>query len=169
MLLSDFRACRLLSIPTPSIMALTEFFHDDAVTNVHPLPVSWYFISSLLWWYLCSCTHSMPMLWSIEDAVSSGRWPILFKDITVSFAICIVLLYLSSFCLCLRSVADFSKTGAKVTTSAEHISFLPALRVMQFWHVVSVRVMIIFRWLYLYLINRSHNRIYIIIIILSHC
>ena len=42
MLLSDFRAAGSLSIPTPPIVTLTEFFHAgaDAVANVHPLPVS---------------------------------------------------------------------------------------------------------------------------------
>ena len=54
MLFSDFRACGPISIPTHPIMALTEFFHADAETNVHPLPVLWYLISSL-WMHLCSC------------------------------------------------------------------------------------------------------------------
>ena len=39
-LFSDFRARGPISIPTPPIVALTEFFHTDAVANVHPLPVS---------------------------------------------------------------------------------------------------------------------------------
>ena len=34
------RARGLISIPTPPIVALTEFFHVDAVTNFHPLSVS---------------------------------------------------------------------------------------------------------------------------------
>ena len=37
MLFSDFRARGLISIPTPPIVALTEFSHADAKTNVHPL------------------------------------------------------------------------------------------------------------------------------------
>ena len=40
MLLSDFRARGPISIPTPHIVALTEFFHADAEIIVHPLPVS---------------------------------------------------------------------------------------------------------------------------------
>ena len=40
-LFSDFRTGGPISIPTPRIVALTEFFHADAETNVHPLPVSW--------------------------------------------------------------------------------------------------------------------------------
>ena len=40
MLFSDFRACGSISIPTPPIMSLTEFFHADAEANVHLLPVS---------------------------------------------------------------------------------------------------------------------------------
>ena len=39
-LFNDFRACGPISIPTPSIMALTEFFHADAVASVHTLPES---------------------------------------------------------------------------------------------------------------------------------
>ena len=70
---------------TPPIAALTEFFHADAETNVDPLSISWYFISSL-WRYQCSCTHTMPMLRSIADAVSSGSWPILFKILTLNVA-----------------------------------------------------------------------------------
>ena len=40
MLFSDFRAHCPISIPSSPIMALTEFFHADAETNVHPLLVS---------------------------------------------------------------------------------------------------------------------------------
>ena len=39
-LFNDFRARGPISISTPLIAALTEFFHLDAETNVHPLPVS---------------------------------------------------------------------------------------------------------------------------------
>ena len=39
-LFNDFRACGPISIPTPLILALTEFFHADAVASIHPLPVS---------------------------------------------------------------------------------------------------------------------------------
>ena len=38
-LLSDFWDRGPISIPTPPIVALTEFFHADAETNVHQLPV----------------------------------------------------------------------------------------------------------------------------------
>ena len=47
MLFSDLRACGSISISTLLITALTEFFHTDAEKNVHPLPVTCYFISSL--------------------------------------------------------------------------------------------------------------------------
>ena len=40
MLFSGFRACGPISIPTPPIVALTEFSHADAVASVHPLPIS---------------------------------------------------------------------------------------------------------------------------------
>ena len=49
MLFSNFNAEGLRGIPTLPLTALTEFFHGNTETNVHPLPVSWYFISSSLW------------------------------------------------------------------------------------------------------------------------
>ena len=131
MLLSDFRAYDPISIPTPPIMTLTEFFHADAVANIHPLPVLWYLISSL-WVYLCSCMRIMSMLWSIADAVSSGSWPILFKVLTLNLAVCIVRLHFSNFCFSLSSVADFSSTKAKASNWAERAPFLPTRRAMLF-------------------------------------
>ena len=88
-LLSDFTDRGSISIPTPP---MAEFFHADTETNVHPLPVSWYFISSQ-YWYLCSCMHTMYTLWYIADAVSSGSGPILFKVLTLNVGICIVILH----------------------------------------------------------------------------
>ena len=105
MLLSDFKALGPISIPKPPTVALTESFHADTVASVHPLPVSWYLISSLCV-YLCPCMHIMPMLCSTVDAVSSSSYPILFKVLTLNVAICIVCLHFSNFC-CLSSVADF--------------------------------------------------------------
>ena len=112
MLLSDFNALGPISMPTPPTVALTEFFHTATVASVHPLPVSWYLIS-LFCMYLCSCMHIMSILCSMADAVSSGSWPILFKVLTLTVAICIVCLHFSSFC-CLSSVADFSNTEARM-------------------------------------------------------
>ena len=43
-LFSDFKARELRSIPAPSMVALMRFFHANTETNVHPSPVSWYFI-----------------------------------------------------------------------------------------------------------------------------
>ena len=68
--------------------------------------------------YLCSCMHIMSMLWSIAEAVSSGRWPILFKVLTLNIAICIVLLHFSNCCFSLSPVVDFSNRGARAPTSA---------------------------------------------------
>ena len=59
----DFRVRGSRSFPTPSMMALIEIFHKDAEINVHPLPVSWYFISTSLWWYLCSCKQVYVLLY----------------------------------------------------------------------------------------------------------
>ena len=108
-LFSDFGARGPISTPTPPIVALIEFFHADAVASVHPLPVSWYSISSL-WVYLCSCMHIKSTLWSIADTVSSGSCPILFKVLTLNVAIWIECLHFSNFCFSLSSVADFSNT-----------------------------------------------------------
>ena len=105
MLFSVFNARGPISIPTPPTVALTEFFHADTVASIHPLPVSWYLMSSV-YVYLCSCMHIMSVLCSAADAVSSGRCPILFKVLTLNVAICIVCLHFSTFC-CLSSVADF--------------------------------------------------------------
>ena len=117
MLFRDFRARAHISIPTPPIVALTEFFHADAVANIHSQPILWYLISSL-WVYLCSCMHIMSMIWSIADAVSSGSCSILFNVLTLNVAICIVHLHLSNFCFNLSSVADFSNMEARAPTSA---------------------------------------------------
>ena len=111
MLWSDFNALGPISMPTPPTVALIKFFHADTLASVHPLPVSWYLISSLCV-YLCSCKHIMSILCSTADAVSSGSWPILFKVLTLNVAICIVCLHFSSFC-CLSSEADFSNTAAR--------------------------------------------------------
>ena len=89
MLLSVFNALGPMSIPTPPTVALTEFFHADTVTSIHPLPVSWYLISSV-WVYRFSCMQIMSILCSTADAVSSGCWPILFRVLTLNVAICIV-------------------------------------------------------------------------------
>ena len=49
-------------------MALTELFHADAEISVHPLLVSWYFISSVCR-YLRSCMYIIPMIWYIVEPV----------------------------------------------------------------------------------------------------
>ena len=147
MLFNDSRVRGLISIPTPPTVALTEFFHTDAVGSVYPLPESWYLISSLCV-YRCSWMHIMSMLWSMADAVSSNSCPILFKVLTLNVAICIVCLPFSIFCL--SSAADFFNSEARAPTSAGRAPFLPARRAMRFGHVVWVWVMVIFRWLFLF-------------------
>ena len=125
MLFSDFRACGLISIPTP-ITELSKIFHVDAKTNIHPLPVSWYFIS-LLWMYLCSCMHIMSILWSFAEAVSSSSWLILFKVLTLNVTICTVLLHFSNFYFSLSSVADFFENwGQGSNLSRTHPFFYPS-------------------------------------------
>ena len=121
MLLSVFSALGPISNPTPPTAALTEFFHADTVASDHPLPVSWYLISSVCV-YLCSCMHIMSILCSSADAISSGSCPILFKVLTLNVAICSVCLHFSSFD-CLSSVADFSNTEARAPTSAGRAPF----------------------------------------------
>ena len=99
------------------------------MVRVHPLPVSWYLISLVLV-YLCSCMQIMSILYPTADAVSSGSWPILFRVLTLNVAICIVCSHFSSFCL--SSVADFSNTEARASTSAGRAPFLPTRRAMRF-------------------------------------
>ena len=149
MLFSVFNALGPRSIPTPPTDALTEFFHADTVTSIHPFPVSWYLISSVCV-YRCSCMQIISILCSTADAVSSASWPILFRVLTLNVAICIVCLHFSSLCLCLSSVADFSNTEARAPTSAGRAPFLPARRAMRFMDLVWVLVMVIFRWLFLF-------------------
>ena len=79
--------------------------------------------------------HSMSILCSTTDAVSSGSRPILFKVLTLNVAICIVGLHFSSFC-CLSPEADFSNTEARAPTSAGRAPFLPARRATRFMYVV---------------------------------
>ena len=43
MLLSDFKVGKLRIISTPPMATLTEFFHADRETNIHPLLVLCYF------------------------------------------------------------------------------------------------------------------------------
>ena len=126
MLLSVFSTLGPMSIPTPPIDALTEFFHADTVTSIHPLPVSWYLISSV-WVYRCSCIQIMSILCSTADAVSSVSWPILFRVLTLNVAICIVCLHFSS--VCLSSVADFSNTEARAPTSAGRAPFFTRAKI----------------------------------------
>ena len=121
-LLSDFMAQGLGSIPSPPMMSLLGFFHVDAEINVYPFLETWYFISTSLWEYLCSCMHTMSILCSVADTVSSSSWPILFKVLTLNVTICTVLLHLSNFCSGLRSVADFSNTETRAPTTTEHAS-----------------------------------------------
>ena len=149
MLFSVFNALGPRSIPTPPTDALIEFFHADTVTSIYPLPVSWYLISSVCV-YRCSCMQIISILCSTADGVSSDSWHILFRVLTLNVAICIVCLHLSSFCLSLSSVADFSNTEARAPTSAGRAPFLPARRAMRFMYVVWVWVMVIFRWLFLF-------------------
>ena len=149
MIFSDFRACGSISISTPPIVALTDFFHADAETNVHPLPVSWCLISSL-WIYQCSSMHIMSILWSISEAVNSGCCPILFKVLTLNVAICIVRLYFSNLCFSLNSVADIWTLEPGLQLQQDGSLFLPAWRAMSFGQVVWVWVMVIFRWLFLF-------------------
>ena len=146
MLFSVFNAIGPISNPTPPTAALTEFFHADTVTSDHPLPVSWYLISSVCV-YLCSCMHIMSILCSSADAIRSGSYPILFKVLTLNVAIFSVYLHFSSFD-CLSSVADFSNTESRAPPSAGRAPFLPARRAMRFVYVVWVWVMVIFRWLF---------------------
>ena len=71
----------------------------------------------------------------MANIVSSSSCPILFKVLTLNVAIGIVCLPYNNFC-CLSSVADFSNTEVRASTSAGRAPFLPGRRAMQFGHVV---------------------------------
>ena len=121
MLFTDFRACGPISIATPPIVTMTEFFHTDAVACVYPLPLSWYLISSLCV-YICPLMHIMSILWSMADAVNPGSCPFLYKFLTLNVVIYIVCLHFGIFCY-LSSVADFSNTKARAPVSAGRAPF----------------------------------------------
>ena len=78
--------------------------------------------------YQCSCMYIMSILGSITEAVSSSSWHILFKVLTLNFAICIVHLHFSNFCFSLSSVADFLNTEARAPTSAGRAPFLTRVK-----------------------------------------
>ena len=146
LLFCEFWARGPISIPTLPIVSLTEFFHKDAVTSVHLLPVSWY----LCYECICVLVCILSLLWSILDAVTTGSCPILFKVLTLNAAICIVCLHFSNFCLSLSSVSDFRTLGRRLQPQQDAPLFLPALRTMWFGQLVWVCVMIIFRWLFFF-------------------
>ena len=110
MLFSVFNALGPISNPTPPTAVLTEFFHADTVTSDHPLPVSWYLISSVCV-YMCSCMHIISILCSTADAISSSSCPILFKVLTLNVTICSVCLHFSSFCRLSSAFWDLSRSG----------------------------------------------------------
>ena len=121
MLLNDSRACGPISIPTPTIVALTVFpcrCHDKlpSIANIVVFHIFFTVMVSVFLDTLC-------LLWSIAKAVSNGCWPILYKVLTLNFAICIMLLSFNNFCL--SSVADFLNTGTRAQTSAGRAFFYP--------------------------------------------
>ena len=88
------------------------------VSNVIDLTLNVFYLFFLVC-IMCSCMHTMSMLCSVVDPVSSGRWPILFKVLILSVTMCTVLLHLSNFSLDLSSDADFSIAGTRAPTSIE--------------------------------------------------
>ena len=66
MLFRDLKAPKLKNIPTLPMMVLSAFFHADAETNIHPLPVSLYFNSCSL----SSWVHMMSILYIPADAAT---------------------------------------------------------------------------------------------------
>ena len=151
MLSYNFRTGGLRSIPTFPMMVLTEFFHADTETNVHLLPVAWYFISNSLWWDLYSCMHTMSIIWSAADAVSSCNWPILFKILLLNVAMWTVSLRLCNFGLNLSfgCLANYLNIRARSLNSIESAKW--------FGHMVWIWVMVIFRLLFFYLITWHHS------------
>ena len=77
------------------------------------IPFSWLVAFSLAFavMYLYSCMHIMSIIYSIAEAVSSGSWSILLKDLSLNVTICIVRLHFIKFYFSLSSVAYYSKLG----------------------------------------------------------
>ena len=110
-MLSDFKARALRSIPTPSMVVLIEIFHEDAGTNIHPLPELWYLVSCSLLYYLSSYSHMMSNLCLASEALSSVSWFIVFHIVTFKVTMVTTFLHLRKFCL--GFVVDFSNIGVR--------------------------------------------------------
>ena len=100
----------------------------------------------------------MPILFSATDAVSCSSWPILYKVLMLSVTMSTVHFGQSHFSwvLGLSSIADFSNTGVRAPTSAEHTHSFSPWMAKWFGYMVWIKVMVIFWWLYFFLINRCH-------------
>ena len=90
--------------------SLSDFFHADAETNVHPLLVLWYFISSRYGsiYFIVGIQGPYCALAQMLSAQVTGLF-------CLNAYMCSMLLHLSNFGLdlSLSSVADFSNTGIK--------------------------------------------------------
>ena len=67
---------------------------------------------------ICDLVLILCLYYAQLQALSVSVVGLFYLVLTLSIAICTVLLYFSSFCLCLSSVADFANTGTKTPTSA---------------------------------------------------
>ena len=79
MLLSDFKAPKPRSIPTPPMAALVEFFYADAEKNVHSLSASGFLIL-VHCDNICSLAHILTILSTAADVVSSSSKYIEFEE-----------------------------------------------------------------------------------------
>ena len=75
-----------------------QFFHSDVETNVHPSPVSWYFISLLWRSVFLYAYHVCYDLFQKLSTPVVGLF-ILSKVLTLNVAIGIVILFFGNFCL----------------------------------------------------------------------
>ena len=76
----------------------------------------------------------MSLLYSAEDATSSGNWLTLFKDLMLNVTMLTMFLHLSNFGLGLSCAVDFSNIGTRYPIWAERAPCLPARRTMRFGH-----------------------------------
>ena len=147
-LFSNFKVWWLRSLPVPFLTALMEFFYTDAETNVHLLPVSWY-----LFYFLFTMIVSM-FLYAYDVDIMLGCWQSQLrwhKLLMLNVTMLTMFLPLINFGLSLSSVVDFLKTGAQAPTSTECIPCLPAAQwMMSFGHILWIRIMVIFHWLFYY-------------------
>ena len=149
LIFGNFRACGSIRVPTPPIVALTEFFpciYRDKCQPIAGIVISNIFSMNVSVFLYAYYVYVMIYCRSCQ----LGSWPILFTVLTLNFGISIVRLHFSNFCFSLSSGRILPNTGARAPTLVGRAPFLSARKAMLYGQVIIVRVMVIFRWLCFY-------------------